>query len=130
MSWATLSIAVIVGFSLIFIAIDYKDEDLPKLNPIRKGRIILFKAYGMNPFLMYCLAVIPEEIIGVIAGDLMDDNIFRLILWIVLFAMVTIVAIILYRKNKIYSTTKITIWIIIILIVLALILIPTGLVEF
>lgn len=130
MSWATLSIAVIVGFSFIFIATDYKDEDFPKLNAFRKGRIVLFKAYGMNPFLMYCLAVIPEEIIGVIVGDLMDDNLFRLFLWLGLFTLVTIVGLILYKKNKAFSTTKVTIWILIVLIILAIALIGTGLVEF
>ena len=61
MSWAVISLAVIIVGMLVFAYADYDAKNYSKLNKANKFRITLFKAYGMNPLLIYILAVAPDR---------------------------------------------------------------------
>ncbi len=121
MSWATISLGVCILVMYLFILVDYKDEEYPSLNPVNKGRIVLFKAYGMNPFLIYAITEIPSVVIKALAGD---DFVIELLRWIIMVPVITLIALLLYKKGKAISTTKVAFGVIITVAILAGILIP------
>ncbi len=116
MSWAVISLAVIIVGMLVFAYADYDAKNYSKLNKANKFRITLFKAYGMNPLLIYILAAAPDLFEASLSTEL------QLIIWGVMLTAITIIAYALYRKNNVISTTKVTLSLIVILIVLAAIL--------
>jgi hypothetical protein len=124
MSWAVISLAVITVILLIFIYTDYCTESYPNLNPANKFRMTLFKAYGMNPLLIYALAVAPLGVIELTTGGL--STVHGLTFWAIMVTVISMIAYELYRKNKIFSTTKVALIIVLILITLAAILLPLG----
>jgi len=128
MSWATISIAVCIFISYLLLRIDYKDEDFQKMNPVNKGRIVLFKAYGMNPFLIYALVVIPDVVIRAVANmlGLLTGNEFWIQLgeWLIIVPVITLIALLLLHANKAISTTKVAFGVIVVVIGLTLALLP------
>ncbi|MEX2756313.1 MAG: hypothetical protein Q6365_013005, partial [Candidatus Sigynarchaeota archaeon] len=121
MSWATISLAVCIFVSYLLIKIDYKDEDYPSLHPVNKGRIVLFKAYGMNPFLIYAMTEIPAVIIDALAGS---DFVIELLRWLIMVPVITLIALLLYKKGKAISTTKVALGVIATVALLSVILLP------
>jgi hypothetical protein len=121
MAWATISMAVCFFVGYAFILIDYKEEEFQQLHPINKGRIVLFKAYGMNPFLIYAIVTIAVVVIENLIGS---DPDIQLLTWLIIVPAITIVALLLYKKGKAISTTKVALGVIVIVIVLAVALIP------
>lgn len=121
MAWATISLAVCVAVSYVLIKVDYTDDQYPSLHPVNKARVVLFNAYGMNPFLIYAI----YEIVVVVVRELVAwDFETQLVTWLVLMVVVTMLALFLYKKNKAISTTKVALVIIIIVVVLAVVLLP------
>ncbi len=121
MGWATISLAVCIGVVFLLIWLDYKDEEYPKLHPVNKARIVLFKSYGMNPFLIYAVAEIAMVLWEALVGDSFDE---QLIAWLIFVPAITIMALVLYKQNKAISTTKVALGVIVIVAVLAVILLP------
>ncbi|MFX0098580.1 MAG: acyltransferase family protein [Candidatus Hodarchaeota archaeon] len=122
MGWAVISIAVIIGGLFAFIVTDYKEADYPNLHPLNKGRITLFKAYGMNPFLLYLLT---EVVTVLLIEEILDIDLpleMELVLLAVMLPALTLIAWLLYRKNKAISTTKIALLAIMILGALAVLI--------
>ncbi|MHA1679800.1 MAG: hypothetical protein ACTSUE_02255 [Promethearchaeota archaeon] len=121
MGWATISLSVCILFAFIFIWTDYKDEDFDNLNPLNKGRIVLFKSYGMNPFLVYAIAEVTMVVVEALIGD---DFVIQLGLFLILTPVITVIVIALYKAGKAISTTKVAAGIMIIVVGLAVVLIP------
>ena len=121
MSWATISLAVCIFVALLLIKADYKDENFDKLHALNKGRIVLFKSYGMNPLLIYAIVEISRILIEELVGT---DEFIQFLQLIILMPAITIIAYLLYRYKKAISTTKVAVGIIVIVIALAIILIP------
>nr|MDO8109435.1 hypothetical protein [Candidatus Sigynarchaeota archaeon] len=121
MSWAAISIAVCFFIGFLFLKVDYKDEEYKGLHPANKGRIVLFKSYGMNPFLIYGIAEIAGVVIEALVGS---DFEIQLAQWLILVPAITLIAWILYKKGKAISTTKVALGVIVIVLVLAVVLIP------
>lgn len=128
MSWATISIAVCIFISYMLLRIDYKNDDFQKMNSVNKGRIVLFKAYGMNPFLIYALVVIPGVVTEAVAKmlDLWTGNEFWIQLgeWLIIVPVITLIALLLLHANKAISTTKVAFGVIVIVLGLTAILLP------
>ena len=116
MSWAVISLAVIMFGMRVFVWADYKTEEYPNLNLVNKVRISLFKAYGMNPALMYALATLLSLFTETLSVEL------QLAVWAILVPIISIVAYTLSRRDTAISTTKVVLILIIILAVLAVIL--------
>ena len=126
-SYATISMAIIIAGLLAFVYADWKDENYAKLNPVNRGRIILFNTYGQNPFFIYVLAIVFGGGFGAIAGDL--EFYLQVLIWLGGLVIISIIALILYKKGKIISTTKIALFIIVLLLTVGLILLPTGILN-
>ncbi|HME55982.1 MAG TPA: hypothetical protein VKM55_27510 [Candidatus Lokiarchaeia archaeon] len=122
--YATISMAVVIAGLLAFVYTDWKDEHYASLNKVNKGRIVLFNAYGQNPFLIFILGEIFGGGFGAIYGDL--DLYLQVIVWLAGVLVISIVALVLYKKGKIISTTKIALFIVILLVTVGLILYPLG----
>jgi hypothetical protein len=116
MSWAVISLAVIMFGMRMFVWADYKTEEYPNLNLVNKVRISLFKAYGMNPALMYALAALLSLFTEALSVEL------QLTVWAILVPIISVVAYTLSRKNTAISTTKVVLILIIILVIIAVIL--------
>src|SRR5271157_86012 len=130
MSWATLSIGIVILGLLVFVKVDYKDENLAQMNPVNKTRIVILKSYGENPFLIYAMAVIPDAILGALVAKSIQSQLwYQVVVWVVLVGVISIIAWVLYRKRKIISTTKIAAGVLIIILILVVILVPTGIVS-
>jgi hypothetical protein len=127
MSWAAISMAVIIAFLIVFVYTDWKDEDYPKLNPANKGRIVLFNAFGQNPFLIFIIAMVLGE--GLDLAGITLDLPFAILYWIVVLLAISLLAIALYKKGKVISTTKIALFIVILLLTVGLLLIGTGIIT-
>jgi hypothetical protein len=127
MSWAAISMAVIIAFLIVFVYTDWKDEYYPKLNPANKARIVLFNAFGQNPFLIFIMAEVFSGVLDV-AGITLDP-VMSVVYWIAGLSAITFVAIILYRKGKVISTTKIALFIVVLLLTVGLLLIGLGIIE-
>ncbi|NMC07902.1 MAG: lipase maturation factor family protein [Candidatus Lokiarchaeota archaeon] len=125
--WATISIAVIVGFLLIFVYTDWKDNDYPLLNPANKARIVLFNAYGQNPFLIFVIAEVLSQ--GLDLAGVTLEPAFDVLYWIGCLAAITALAIALYRKGKVISTTKIALFLVVVLLAAGIILVSTGIIQ-
>jgi len=115
MSWAVISLAVTMFGMRVFAWADYKTEEYPNLNPVNKVRISLFKAYGMNPALIYALAALPDLFTEALSVEL------QLAVWAIMVPIISVVAYTLSRKNTTISTIKVVLILIIILVVLAVI---------
>ncbi len=118
MGYATISMAVIIGGLFFFIFLNLKKE----------RRTVVLEAYGMNPFLVYAIAAIPTALIGELIsfGDWQEEFMFQLIQWVILLAVITLIVILLYRKGKAISTTKIVLALLVTLLPLALVLKLVG----
>ena len=121
MSWATISLAVCIFVGHLFVKSDYKDEDFPKMNPFNKARIVLFKSYGMNPFLIYVIAGATKTVIKALVGSSFEIS---LIGCLIMVPAITMIAYLLYRKGKAISTTEVALAVIIIIVALSIIIIP------
>ncbi|MBD3186785.1 hypothetical protein GF325_08170 [Candidatus Bathyarchaeota archaeon] len=122
MSWAVISLGVCIMASMVFILFDYDENEFDDLNVINKGRIILFKAYGMNPLLVYAIVEITTVVIDEVVGGL--DFTQELLMGIILITAVTIIMLLLYRANKAISTTKVALGVIITVVILGAVLVP------
>ncbi len=121
MSWAAISLAVCFFVGYLFIKVDYKDEEYEGLHPLNKARITLFKAYGMNPFLVYAIAEIAAVVIDALVGA---DFFIQLATWLILVPSITAIVLLLAWKGKAISTTKVALGVIVTVAILALVLIP------
>ncbi|HME53090.1 MAG TPA: hypothetical protein VKM55_12790 [Candidatus Lokiarchaeia archaeon] len=113
MGWATISIAIVIAglFGFIF------------LNLKKQHKTVILEAYGMNPFLIYALAVVPGAIINALLPDsVTSDFLFQATYWIGAVAGITALAIGLYMVGKAISTTKV-------IAVLLVILLPVGIIA-
>jgi hypothetical protein len=106
MGWATLSIAVIIFALFGFIALNNK----------KPHHTVVLEAYGMNPFIMYALCVMPNAILAAIFPILKTSNIVQIEFWVIMEAIIAAVALTLYKFHKAISATKVVATIIIILI--------------
>jgi hypothetical protein len=116
MSWAVISIGVLQLGMLGFASVDYETREYPNLHPVNKFRITLFKAYGMNPLLVYVLAAAPDLFTGALPAEL------QLVIWAIMVPAISIIAYALSRKNTVISTPKVAFAVVILLLVLAVIL--------
>ncbi|MHA1371299.1 MAG: hypothetical protein ACTSWN_17155 [Promethearchaeota archaeon] len=129
MAWAVISIGVIIGGCFLFIFIDEKTH---------KRMPILYE-FGKNPFLLYVVGVVSmyliEELVPADASYCYTDPIsaklvcfapVMIYIWLIHFAALTTLAIILGKLFKPISTTKVAIGTLILLFALAAILIPLG----
>ncbi|MBN2150662.1 MAG: hypothetical protein JW839_04350 [Candidatus Lokiarchaeota archaeon] len=114
MGYATISMAAIIAGLFVFIFLNLKKD----------RHTVILEAYGMNPFLVYAIAAIPTVLIGELIsfGDWQEEFMFQLILWIAVLAVVTLIVILLYRKGKAISTTKIVLGLLVILLPLGVLL--------
>src|SRR5271157_3079146 len=110
MSWATISLAVCIFVSLFLIKID-------KI----ASKNWLFKAYGMNPFLIYAMAEISAVLIKALIGD---TFVIQLWMLIIIVPAITAVVLILYHFGKAISTTKVAAGVIVVVVALSAILLP------
>ncbi len=127
MSWAAISMAVIIGGLLAFVFTDWKDEDYLKLNPANRARIVLFNAFGQNPFLIFIIAEVLSGVLDV--ADITLDPVLSVVYWIVGLSAIAFVAIMLYKKGKVISTTKIALFIVVLLLTVGVLLIGLGIIE-
>jgi len=110
MSWATISLAVCIFVSLLLIKIDKYAR-----------RNWLFKAYGMNPFLIYAMAEISAVMVKALIGD---TFLIQLYMLVTIVPAITAVTLILYHYGKAISTTKVAAGVIVVVLVLSAILLP------
>ena len=116
MGYATISMAVVIGGLFFFIFLNLKKD----------RHTVILEAYGMNPFLVYAIAAIPTVLIGELFSfsdsEWFLEFTFQLILWIIVLAVVTLIVLLLYRKGKAISTTKIVLTLLVILLPLGIVL--------
>ena len=116
MSWAVISLGVLTLGMLGFAAVDYETKKYHTLHPVNKFRITLFKAYGMNPALIYALAALPDLFTEALSVEL------QLAVWAIMVSIISVVAYVLSQKNTAISTPKVVLAVIIVFLVLAMIL--------
>jgi hypothetical protein len=127
MSWAVISMAVIIAGLLAFVYTDWKDADYSKLNQANKARIVLFNAFGQNPFLIFIMAEVFGGILDI--ANITLEPAMAVLYWIAGLSIISFVAIMLYLKGKVISTTKIALFVIVLLLTVGLLLIGLDIIE-
>nr|MDO8109438.1 hypothetical protein [Candidatus Sigynarchaeota archaeon] len=126
MGWGTLSMAIVIGGLLGFVY-QYKNIVVHKIiNAVNNCRLALFNAFGQNSFFMYILTYGFIGIMEVIADA---EGWLQVLAWLGSVGMLSVIALLLYKRHVVISTTKIAVVLFILLVVLALVLVPTGIID-
>jgi hypothetical protein len=104
----------VLGLSVFWYLDEKMDKDLTYL-----------RAYGMNPFLIYILVLIPDTIFIDVIGlyNANTDWLFCTVFMIIYMAYTSVIALWLYKREKRVTTLKAAIITVIVIVALALLLI-------